>query len=201
MSTELSLAKEPKRARGKQRVADLLDAAAALFAENGYEATTTAAIAARAGASIGSLYQFFPSKQSLAEALFARYRERASQALTDVVSRAPGQTPAQIADMLVRLMLDLKADRDTAVVLSEAIAEVVDRRKSLRGALRKELAAILRSANPRLTSKRAAVAAVMIAQMMKTVPALTQEDKTQQAALLAGLREMLTLYITHIINA
>ncbi len=201
MSIEASAAKEPKRARGKLRVAALLDAATVLFAESGYEATTTAAIAARAGASIGSLYQFFPSKQALAEALFARYRERASQALMDVVSRAPGRPPAQIADMLVRLMLDLRADRDAAVALSDAVTGIVDRRKSLRGALRREVAAILRSANPRLTQKRAAVAAVMIAQMMKAVPALALEDEKMRPALIAGMREMLTLYITHIIEA
>ena len=64
MSTETqTLAKEPKRERGKQRVAALMDAGAELFAEKGYEATTMTEIASRAGAAIGSLYQFFPSKE------------------------------------------------------------------------------------------------------------------------------------------
>ena len=70
-------AKEPKRERGKQRVAALIDAGAELFAEKGYEATTMTEIATRAGAAIGSLYQFFPSKEALAEALFNRFAERA----------------------------------------------------------------------------------------------------------------------------
>ena len=61
MSTEIqTAAKEPKRERGKQRVAALIDAGAELFAEKGYEATTMTEIASRAGAAIGSLYQFFP---------------------------------------------------------------------------------------------------------------------------------------------
>jgi AcrR family transcriptional regulator len=77
MSIEIhSLAKEPKRERGKQRVAALIDAGAELFAEKGYEATTMTEIASRAGAAIGSLYQFFPSKEALAEALFDRFAER-----------------------------------------------------------------------------------------------------------------------------
>ena len=58
------IAKEPKRQRGKQRVAALIDAGAELFAEKGYEATTMTEIASRAGAAIGSLYQFFPSKEA-----------------------------------------------------------------------------------------------------------------------------------------
>ena len=62
MSTEAAIAKAPKRARGVRRVEELLDAGAVLFAEQGYDATTMTQIAQRAGASIGSLYQFFPSK-------------------------------------------------------------------------------------------------------------------------------------------
>jgi len=51
-------AKAPRRARGHARVASLLEAASAEFAEKGYEATTMTAIAARAESSIGSLHQF-----------------------------------------------------------------------------------------------------------------------------------------------
>ena len=55
------------RRRGRERVAALLAAAATVFAERGYEAATMTEVAARAGASIGSLYQFFPTKELLAE--------------------------------------------------------------------------------------------------------------------------------------
>src|ERR1700734_2133022 len=47
--TQTQAARLPKRARGKQRVAALLQAAAAVFAEKGYEGGTMAQIAARAG--------------------------------------------------------------------------------------------------------------------------------------------------------
>ena len=92
MSIEiLPTAKEPKRERGKQRVAALIDAGAELFAEKGYEATTMTEIAQRAGAAIGSLYQFFPSKEALAEALFNRYAERAAASFARVEELAPGR--------------------------------------------------------------------------------------------------------------
>ncbi|MBB1252989.1 TetR family transcriptional regulator [Streptomyces sp. OF3] len=54
----------------------LADAAAELFAEVGYVKATTNAIAARAGVSPGTLYQFFRNKEALAAALAERY-ERA----------------------------------------------------------------------------------------------------------------------------
>src|ERR1700684_4433432 len=63
----------PKRQRGKQRVAELLAAGAEVFAEKGYAAATMTEIAARAGAPIGSLYQFFPSKEALAGSLVQSY--------------------------------------------------------------------------------------------------------------------------------
>src|ERR1700729_4515280 len=63
----------PKRERGKQRVAELLAAGAAVFAEKGYAVATMTEIAARAGAPIGSLYQFFPTKEALADTLVQNY--------------------------------------------------------------------------------------------------------------------------------
>src|SRR5229473_524595 len=71
--TETTVARAPKRARGKQRVAELLEAAAAVFAEKGYEAATMTEIAARARAPIGSLYQFFPAKEALADMLVQNF--------------------------------------------------------------------------------------------------------------------------------
>ena len=71
MSTEAPIAKAPKRARGVQRVAELLDAGAALFAENGYESTTMTQIAERAGASIGCISSFHRRRCSRKRCLLA----------------------------------------------------------------------------------------------------------------------------------
>lgn len=70
---EPSLRKEPTQRRGRERVEAILDAAEHVFAAQGYERATTEAIASRAGASIGSLYQFFPNKRALFDALAARH--------------------------------------------------------------------------------------------------------------------------------
>jgi AcrR family transcriptional regulator len=69
-----TLRRHPRQARGERRIAELLDAADRIFAAVGYEAATTNAIAREAGASVGSLYQFFPDKEALLLALAARYR-------------------------------------------------------------------------------------------------------------------------------
>ncbi|MBN2006915.1 MAG: TetR/AcrR family transcriptional regulator [Anaerolineae bacterium] len=73
MSKEKPLRTTPRQERSRQRVDLILDTAAALFVEIGYEATTTNAIAERAGISIGSLYRYFPDKDTILRALIARY--------------------------------------------------------------------------------------------------------------------------------
>jgi AcrR family transcriptional regulator len=200
MSTEAPIAKAPQRARGVQRVAELLDAGAALFMENGYETTTMTQIAKRAGASIGSLYQFFPSKEALAEALFARYVERVASMLEELAMRAPGLSPLRLADRLIDLMLKVRSDRDSAAALSGSVSGIVERRKSLRGATRRQIAAILRAARPTLREKVAAEAAAMIGHVLKLVPALAKEQEDGGAPLVAQVRKMLAAYIECIVK-
>ncbi|MEI9973109.1 MAG: helix-turn-helix domain-containing protein [Ignavibacteriota bacterium] len=65
----------PQRSNGKLRVAAILDAAATVIAEKGYESATMAEIAARSGTKIGSLYRFFPNKESLADTLVVSARK------------------------------------------------------------------------------------------------------------------------------
>ena len=57
-----------RQKRGVLRVEEILSAAGTLFAEVGYDKATTNMIAARAGVSPGSLYQFFPNKEAIAQA-------------------------------------------------------------------------------------------------------------------------------------
>jgi len=65
----LKARKRPRQARSRDTVDVILRAAAQVFATRGYAATTTNHIAARAGVSIGSLYEYFPSKDALLVAL------------------------------------------------------------------------------------------------------------------------------------
>jgi AcrR family transcriptional regulator len=200
MSNEALTAKAPTRARGVQRVAELLDAAAALFAENGYETTTMTQIAKRAGASIGSLYQFFPSKEVLAEALFVRYVERVTSMLEDLSNLAAGLSPQGLADRLVDLMLDVRKDRDSTAALSGSVSGIVERRQSLRGANRRQIVAILRAANPKLREKPAAEAAAMIGHVLKLVPTLAKEQEDGGQPLVAQVRKMLAAYIERVVS-
>jgi AcrR family transcriptional regulator len=66
----------PQQDRGEQRVESILDAAEELIAEVGVDGVTTNAIAARAGASMGSLYHFFPHKEAILDAITERHTRK-----------------------------------------------------------------------------------------------------------------------------
>ena len=59
----------------------LLDAACQTMHEVGYEQLTTAMVAERAGASIGTVYRYFPDRVAVLQAVAARNLERVTQAL------------------------------------------------------------------------------------------------------------------------
>lgn len=101
--TALTPRRQPQQDRGQRRVDQLLDAAAEVIAEIGVEAATTNAIAARAGASVGSLYHFFPNKDAVVDALADRYmRELASESAAAV----PLDDARQPVDIMIDQILD-----------------------------------------------------------------------------------------------
>ena len=76
------LRRVPVQGRSLARVHRMLDACAELVDEVGYEGLTTTLLAERAGVAIGSVYQFFPDKRAIVQALTLRnldlYLERLS---------------------------------------------------------------------------------------------------------------------------
>ena len=72
LGASASLRNEPVQARSTARLTALLDAAAAAIDELGYERLTTAMVAERAGASIGTVYRYFPDRIAVLQALATR---------------------------------------------------------------------------------------------------------------------------------
>ena len=73
MATQVPLRKQPVQQRSAKRVEQMLEACAALIDELGYDGVTTTLIAERAGVAVGSLYQFFPDKRAVVQALTKRH--------------------------------------------------------------------------------------------------------------------------------
>lgn len=86
---------EPIQERSAARVDALLDAAAEVVDEIGFDRLTTAMVAERAGASIGTVYRYFPDRIVLLQALRDRAIERYRVAIVD---RIASSTPANWLD-------------------------------------------------------------------------------------------------------
>lgn len=61
----VSVRKRPQQTRSKRIVADILEAAIRVLAQEGAQKFTTARVAEEAGVSVGSLYQYFPNKEAI----------------------------------------------------------------------------------------------------------------------------------------
>ncbi|NBB49257.1 TetR family transcriptional regulator [Rhizobium sp. CRIBSB] len=193
-------AKEPKRKRGIARVAKLLDAGASVFAEQGYKAATMTEIAARAGAPIGSLYQFFPNKDVLADALVARYAEHVEAALDRIRAQVADLDGAQLADRLLDVLVAHAAERSLALSLLDARWEQPGVRPGiLRESLRKRIAEILTLWRPALAEDQAQAMSVVLFQAMKSLVQLHEEKRYPgKADAIAHWRGWVQRYLTEI---
>ena len=189
--------RRPQRKRGHERVASLLDAAAACFVEKGYDAATMTAIAARAGASIGSLYQFFPTKEALAEALMGSYAEALQLRLQKLTARSLGWDSEQLGAQLIRVLVAFRRGHPAFVVLAESTASLpAVRGMAIREQLREELQALLALHAPHRDTADLRAAAVVVLQLMKAAVALNAEPGLAGRRLaLDELQQALQLYL------
>ena len=117
---------EPVQARSTARLAALLDAAAQVVDEIGYERLTTAMVAERAGASIGTVYRYFPDRIAVLQALAARHAER----LTDrVIAELRDEQHADWQSAITAaLEIIVQAFRDEPGFASLRYGDVIDLR-------------------------------------------------------------------------
>lgn len=102
-------AKSPIQSRGHARVDRLLDAAATLIAQRGVGMLTMAAVGQAAGSAPGSLYQFFPNRDALLDALARREAARVDAIVVAALGVWQRAGPHDAAGMLAALLPPLRA--------------------------------------------------------------------------------------------
>lgn len=78
--------RQPQQQRSQQRVEAILKAAAEVFWEMGYEATTTHAIARQAKTAVGTLYRFFPNKLAIFHEIEKRHRHSVERLQSEMMT-------------------------------------------------------------------------------------------------------------------
>jgi AcrR family transcriptional regulator len=98
--------KSASQKRSQATVEVLLDATARVLVREGYDRASTNRIAAVAGVSIGSLYQYFPGKEALVTALVARHNREMLELLRGAMAAVATLSVAAAVRLLVVAMIE-----------------------------------------------------------------------------------------------
>ena len=119
----------PRKAASQERsrltVSALLEATARILVREGFDKASTNRIAEVAGVSVGSLYQYFPNKESLIAALIDRHNQDVAQLVRAELAQAVGLPIAQAVRKLVTVAVKAhRMDPKLHRVLTEQIPRV-----------------------------------------------------------------------------
>jgi len=98
--------KKPRQQRSQDTVECILDATARVLCSTGYDRASTNRVALAAGVSVGSLYQYFPSKEALVAALVERHVEQ----MTSLVKGKLAEVSTAPLEVAVRTMIESMFD-------------------------------------------------------------------------------------------
>jgi len=114
--------KRASQQRSRATVDALIEATARILVREGFERASTNRIAEQAGVSVGSLYQYFPSKEALVAAVIDRHREEIEQVARRALTQAATQPLAQsVRTMIVAAIEAHSVDPKLHRVLAEQI--------------------------------------------------------------------------------
>lgn len=190
-----------RQARGKQRMAEILDAALALFAEVGYEAASTNAIAARAGISPGSLYQFFANKEAIAEALSARLVEsfRGAHASAFHIDGAADLPLDDLLDRMIDPLIAFNLTNPGAKALfsnTDMPAQLAAATRPLQAAVLGRVASVIAARAPSLSTEDRMRSATVAVQIVKALmPPIVAAEGAERSALIRELKRAMRGYL------
>jgi AcrR family transcriptional regulator len=117
--------KEASQERSRATVDALVEATARILVREGFDKASTNRIAEVAGVSVGSLYQYFPSKEALVAAVIERHRQAIMQVVRGELAEAANQPMEQGVRTLVAVAVKAhRVDPKLHRVLAEQIPRV-----------------------------------------------------------------------------
>jgi AcrR family transcriptional regulator len=185
----------PRQERGERRVAELLDAAAAVIAEVGYDAATMTEVAERAGASIGAVYQYFPNKAAVVRALRSQYGDEMEARWAPLADEVGRLTVKQLVDRIFEVLVAFIESRPAYLPLLSA-PSTYRRDPAARNRLREHFAALFRQMQPALAPADAFRVANVSVQVVKAMnPSYADAGAKERQAVVREFKLVLTAYL------
>ncbi|ADV81401.1 TetR/AcrR family transcriptional regulator [Terriglobus saanensis] len=118
--------KSPVQARSTASVEAILEATIQVLVTVGKERLTTTRVALRAGVSVGTLYQYFPNKSALLQAVIQRHLDEVTEAVEHVCQEQETATLQQMGTALINAFLEAKMRNDpkTSVAMYSVSSDV-----------------------------------------------------------------------------
>jgi AcrR family transcriptional regulator len=200
---QLSPRKMPSQKRSRETVAAIYQAAAQVFSTNGYADTTTEHIAERAGVSIGTLYQYFPSKEAISLGLWEKHVKEITDAAQKISQdiRQRGSIDRSITPYLIRMSLEHnfydRAQHKMFIGNINWPEAIIQKRREHGLTIKKDIEGILSfSANVRIKNYK--IAAHIIWETVNDLVhdyILYWDDQIDQEVFINELADMLNCYI------
>jgi AcrR family transcriptional regulator len=123
--TALDPRKMPLQARATVTVQAISEATIQVLLSVGADRLTTTRVAERAGVSVGTLYQYYPNKQSLLFAIFEDHLTKVSEAVEAACDQARHKSMPEMIGEVVEAFVDAKMNRaDISVALYKVAADI-----------------------------------------------------------------------------
>ncbi len=124
--------KHAQQARSKQTIRTILEATAQVLKQHGRARLTTNHIAAKAGISVGSIYQYFPNKEAILFQLMREQLDHATAQRPSILDAGAGITLSERITAVVRWHLDMqREDPLLAQRLHELRSDILSSEQSL----------------------------------------------------------------------
>lgn len=152
------------------------------------------AIAERAHSCIGSLYQFFPNKLALAEAIRDQYSNEIEQSWAALGRKAADLSPQQLACKLVTLQLEIVKDHPALLALLDM--PPTSRTRTRRELIRARIAIVLVAHKPRMSRTAAVRVALVVQQISRGLLTIyAKGDANEKTAIVEEFKAVLSGYL------
>ena len=193
---QLKPRKTPTQARSTASVEAILQATVQVLLKEGKSKLTTTRIAARAGVSVGTLYQYFPNKSSLLQALLKEHLDSVALAVEIACADVPGASLACMAEILTSAFVQAKFRNIEASTALYAISDDVEGKRIAHGMhLRviRAVTAMLKTACDAIVPQPEVVAATLLSAMAGVSRTMLERQVTRST--MGSLQNELTLMV------
>ena len=179
----------------------ILEATVQVLLQVGKEQLTTTRVAARAGVSVGTLYQYFPNKSSLLQAALRRHFADVVAAVEQVCREQRGQPLLAMGSALAEAFLRAKLkDGKTSVALYAVSSDVdgIEVVREIQGTTHRAICEMLLSSRER--PQNAALVTTMLQGVMSGVSRQLLESEAPERHFEAFRQELATLVEAYLTN-